>query len=97
MVTAPIPSRAIRRREQGIRFGGRQEGHHGPVMTSLRDREHLTGSVSTLRDERERETVEGVDRGQAGVTGRGAVVPVAVEVGEELADGDGVQVVDREP
>jgi hypothetical protein len=52
--------------------------------------------VGSVGDERQRIAVEGVDRGQARVAGRRAVVPFVVEVVEERADGDGVEVVDRE-
>jgi hypothetical protein len=65
-------------------------------VTALRDRQDLARGVGSVGDERQRIAVEGVDRGQARVACRRAVAPFVVEVVEERADGDGVEVVDRE-
>ena len=67
-----------------------------PGRAALRDGQDLAGGVGVFGDQRQRIAVEGVDRGQARVAGRRAVVAFVVEVVEERADGHGVEVVDRE-
>lgn len=97
VVPAAVPGRAIRRREQGVGLRTGQVGNDRSVVAALRDREDLADGVGSVRDERQRIAVEGVDRGQACVAGRRAVVAFVVEVVEEGADGGGVELVEGKP
>ena len=83
MVAAPVPGAAVRRRQQGVGLGAGQIGHDCPVVTALGGIAKTCLGVGSVRDQRQRIAVEGVDRGQPGVAGRRAVASFVVEVGEE--------------
>ena len=96
VVSAPVPGRAVWHGQEGVGLGSGQVGHDCPVVSALWDRQDLARGMGAVGDEWQCVAVEGVDRGQARVAGGGAVVTFVVEVVEESADGDGVEVVDRE-
>ena len=92
MVPASDPSAAVGCGEQGVDLVRGQEGHLGTVVTLGGDGQHPLDELRVFGMTERGVAEQGVDRGESGVAGAGAVVPFVFEVVQERGDGGGVQV-----
>jgi hypothetical protein len=77
---------------EGVELGPGQVGDFGPRAAFRRDGQDLRDEPGMLGMAQRRVVEEGVDGGQAGVPGAGAVVPLLLQMVQEGADDRGAEV-----
>jgi hypothetical protein len=92
VVAAAGPGGLVGGGEQRLCLGGSKEGDQVPLEAFGRDGQDPADQGGVLGVAQGGVAEQGVDRGQAGVAGPGAVAPPGFQVGEERGDQRGVQV-----
>lgn len=94
IVASPCPGRSIGASEQRVTFLFGQEGNKPSVKALWRDGEYPLDHRGMFRMAKRSEAEQRADRGQPGITGAHAIVPLALEVVEEGADERCIEMVD---
>jgi hypothetical protein len=82
----------VRDGQQRVGLGAGQEAHVGGIGAFLGDRQDALDEQGVFGALQRGVAEQGVDRGQAGVAGGDAVVPVGLQVVQEPADEAGIDV-----
>ena len=92
VVTAAVPGRLVGRGEDRVELGGGEVADDGGGGALGLDGQHAADGVHLVGCLQGGVAEQGVDGGQPVVAGGGAVAPGRLQVSEERADGNGVQV-----
>ena len=92
MIAPAYPGVAIGGGEQGLDLLAGKEAHQGAVEALVGDGEYSLDYVGVFGVAQRGVAEQRVDRGQPGVAGAHAVVPVALEILEESTDDASVEI-----
>jgi len=96
VVAAAVPAGSVGRIQQGVDLVA-GEVTDGPALVTLgRDGEHPLDLAGVVGMAQGGEPEQRSDRGQAGVAGSNAVVPLPLQMSQEIGDQVGVEIVEAE-